>query len=114
MSALDRQIGADHYKNYSIQPVEFCMMNRLDYCQSNIIKYVVRFRDKGGKQDLLKAKHYLELLWEMEYGQDNKTTSAKSEPRYTYPETDIQTGYSIKTEQPDYTAYHSKQGGCCK
>jgi hypothetical protein len=66
--ALATQVGGGHYKGYAIQPVEFCMKNKLDYCQSNIIKYVVRFRDKNGLEDLKKAKHYLEMLMEMEYG----------------------------------------------
>lgn len=64
--ALATQVGGGHYKGYAIQPVEFCMKNKLDYCQSNIIKYVVRFRDKNGMEDLRKAKHYLEMLMEFE------------------------------------------------
>lgn len=66
MSALDVQVGGDHYKTMPIQPVEFCMMNDLDACQSAVIKYVTRFRSKNGVQDLQKAKHYLDLLIEFE------------------------------------------------
>ena len=67
--ALEIQEGGSHYKHYAIQPVEFAMMNDLDLCQSNVVKYVVRFRDKGGIADLRKARHYLELLAHYEYGE---------------------------------------------
>ena len=66
MSALDQQVGGDHYKKLKIQPMEYSMANGLDACQHTIIKYVTRFRDKGGIADLEKAKHTLEMLIEME------------------------------------------------
>lgn len=59
---LDVQIGGDHYKSMAIQPMEYSMANKLDACQHTIIKYVTRFRGKGGIQDLEKAKHCIELL----------------------------------------------------
>jgi hypothetical protein len=62
MSALDVQVAGNHYKDLPIQPIEFCMENGLDACQSAVVKYVTRFRTKGGVQDLEKAKHYLDLL----------------------------------------------------
>lgn len=68
MSSLDIQHGGDHYKKYKIQPVEYAMANDLNYCQANAVKYVTRYRDKGGKEDLLKAIHNLEILIELEYG----------------------------------------------
>jgi hypothetical protein len=70
---LDVQEGGDHYKNYKIQPVEFAMVNGLDLCQANVVKYVVRFRDKNGIEDLKKARHYIDLLIQFEYsrGQDS-------------------------------------------
>ena len=66
--ALEVQIGGDHYKAMKIQPIEFINKNNLNYCQGNIIKYVTRYKAKNGKQDLEKAKHYIDLLIEMEYG----------------------------------------------
>ena len=66
---LDTQQGGSHYKRYKIQPVEFCQKNNLPYCESNVIKYVVRHRDKNGLEDLKKAKHYLELIAQLEYGE---------------------------------------------
>jgi hypothetical protein len=65
-SALDIQIGGDHYKTMPIQPMEFSMANNLDACQHTIIKYVSRFRSKGGVQDLHKAKHVIDMLIEFE------------------------------------------------
>lgn len=64
MSANDYQIGGSHYKNKGIQPIEYIMGNRLGFCEGNVIKYVSRWRDKNGLDDLLKAKHYLEFLIE--------------------------------------------------
>ena len=66
MSALDTQIGGSHYKNMPIQPMEFSMVNHMDACQHTIIKYVARFREKGGIQDLQKAKHVIDMLIEFE------------------------------------------------
>ena len=68
VSALSKQEGGSHYKGYSIQPIEYAMANNLNYCQANAVKYVTRYRDKGGKEDLLKAIHNLEILIELEYG----------------------------------------------
>ena len=67
MSALDKQVGGAHYKNFVIQPVEFCQKNALNYCEAAAIKYVCRHREKHGRQDIEKAIHYLELLLEIEY-----------------------------------------------
>lgn len=67
-NALDVQVGGGHYKTMAIQPVEFCFKNKLNNCQSNIIKYVTRYNTKNGIEDLKKAKHYIDLLIELEYG----------------------------------------------
>lgn len=67
MSALDTQIGGDHYKSMAIQPMEFSMANKLDACQHTAIKYITRFREKGGIQDLEKAKHVIDMLIEFEH-----------------------------------------------
>ena len=68
MSALNEQVGGGHYKGYKIQPIEFFHANNIPYAEGNIIKYLLRHRDKNGKQDLEKARHYLDLLIELEYG----------------------------------------------
>ena len=65
-SALDRQVGGEHYKNFKIQPIEFITANRLSFIQASIIKYICRFDKKNGKEDIEKAIHYCELLKELE------------------------------------------------
>jgi hypothetical protein len=66
MKSSKKQVGGNHYLKYKIQPVEFIIKNNLDWiCQKEtVIKYVLRFKEKGGVQDLEKAKHYIELLIE--------------------------------------------------
>jgi hypothetical protein len=56
-----RQIGGKHYKQYKIQPYEFISKNNLSFYQGNVIKYVVRYLEKGGEEDLEKIIHYTEL-----------------------------------------------------
>lgn len=67
-SALSTQIGGSHYKDMAIQPVEFSMKNNLNFCQASAIKYICRYRNKNGVQDIDKAIHFLQLLKEIEYG----------------------------------------------
>jgi hypothetical protein len=66
VSALDKQVSGNHYKDLPIQPVEYIYANALGYFEGNVIKYVSRWRKKNGIADLEKAKHYIELLIEME------------------------------------------------
>lgn len=66
MSIPKTQVGGNHYTKLAIQPMRYSMDNKLDACQHTIIKYVTRFRDKGGIQDLLKAQHVLDMLIEYE------------------------------------------------
>lgn len=63
---LNVQVGGDHYKSLKIQPVEFIHANRIPYLEGNVVKYVTRWRDKNGIADLEKAKHYIDLLIELE------------------------------------------------
>jgi hypothetical protein len=68
-SANSIQIGGNHYKDKTIQPWDFIAANELGYFEGNIVKYVSRWRDKGGMVDLKKAKHYLDKLIELEDNQ---------------------------------------------
>lgn len=56
------QVGGDHYKKLKIQPFEYNHANEIPFAEGNIIKYVTRWRAKGGLQDLEKARHFLDLL----------------------------------------------------
>ena len=64
-NALNIQEGGDHYK-LPIQPIEYIMKNNLNFCQGNVVKYITRYKDKNGLEDLKKAKHYIDLLIELE------------------------------------------------
>jgi len=68
MSAKNSQVGGDHYSKLKIQPMEYSMANNLDACQHTAIKYITRFRQKGGIQDLEKAKHCIDMLIQFELG----------------------------------------------
>ena len=68
-SALDIQEGGQHYKKYAIQPIEFVVRNNVPTLESNALKYILRHGDKNKMEDLRKARHYLELMAEMYYGE---------------------------------------------
>ena len=65
-NAMTTQVGGDHYSKLAIQPAEYITKNKLTYLQGNVIKYVTRYKDKNGIEDLQKAKHYIDLLIELE------------------------------------------------
>lgn len=65
MSANDRQIAGDHYTNKKIQHWDFAASQNFDYFQGNITKYISRWKDKKGLEDLEKAQHYLEKYIEI-------------------------------------------------
>ena len=78
MSSKEYQVGGSHYKNKELQPWDVMQdwMTRDEftaYLRGNVIKYIARYNDKNGVQDLEKAKHYLErmieIIREVEIGQ---------------------------------------------
>jgi hypothetical protein len=62
--ANEQQIGGEHYAVKAIQPWDFIIANNIGYLEGNIIKYISRWKDKGGVEDLKKAQHYLQKLIE--------------------------------------------------
>jgi hypothetical protein len=66
MSAEQDQVGGSHYKGLKIQPMRYSMANGLNACQATVIKYITRYKQKGGIEDLRKAIHCIELLIEFE------------------------------------------------
>jgi len=70
MSSYDTQVGGDHYKDMKIQPSEFINKNKMQFAEGNAIKYICRHQKKGGKQDLEKAKHYIDMIIERDYGDE--------------------------------------------
>ena len=69
MSAYKKQIGGSHYKDMVIQPSTFINENRLLFAEGNAIKYISRHNAKNGKEDLEKAKHYIDMIIERDYSQ---------------------------------------------
>ena len=72
--ATETQVGGAHYKDLVIQPVDYIHKNNIGYMEGNAIKYLTRWRSKGGVEDLRKAKHYIEMLIEMETQNAEVTT----------------------------------------
>ncbi|PPC02500.1 DUF3310 domain-containing protein [Acinetobacter pittii] len=71
MNAFNKQEGGDHYKKLAIQPMQYALANGLDAGQATIIKYVTRFKDKNGLEDLKKARHTIDLLIEHYYPEES-------------------------------------------
>ena len=76
MSVWKKQIGGNHYKKYKLQPSQFVTENKLLYPEGCIIKYVIRHQDKGGKQDLEKAKHMIDMIIERDYEAEKEKTES--------------------------------------
>jgi TolA-binding protein len=101
-SAFASQIGGSHYKTLAIQPAEFCQKNHLGFCESSVVKYVTRHREKNGKQDIEKAIHFLNLLIEMEYsnlGDDEKAELERANRCYELSEEENQKQIAELKEQ---------------
>jgi hypothetical protein len=59
-----KQVGGTHYEVMGIEPIEYILSNGLGYCEGNVIKYVSRYKNKNGLEDLLKARSYIDFLIE--------------------------------------------------
>ena len=80
----NKQIGGSHYKNMVVQPSEFINRNKLQFAEGNAIKYICRHAHKGEVQDLEKAKHYIDMIIERDYGPQES---------WNTPQEDWVTGY---------------------
>lgn len=65
-SPLDKQVSGNHYKDMTIQPITYILANEIPFCEGAVIKYVSRWRKKGGLADLEKARHFIDILIENE------------------------------------------------
>ena len=81
MNVSKSQIGGDHYKNMAIQPVMFIHANKIPHIEACIIEYVCRHKKKGGKQDLEKARHYIDYLIDLEYGKEESVCTVHGTAR---------------------------------
>jgi hypothetical protein len=71
-SSLEKQEGGSHYVKCAIQPIEYIHANRLGFIEGNVVKYITRWKDKNGIQDLKKIIHYCELLIDLETKDQSK------------------------------------------
>ena len=70
---LIAQEGGGHYKDRGIQPLEYTMQNNLSFCEGNVVKYISRYKDKNGIEDLAKVIHYALLASYETYGEQGST-----------------------------------------
>ena len=68
-SALNVQVGGEHYKNLAIQPVEYIHANNLSFLEGNVVKYITRHKTKNKAQDIRKIVHYCTLILQLEYNE---------------------------------------------
>ena len=69
MSALDKQVGGDHYKNFKIQPIEFSTLNNLGFIEGCIVKRICRYQSQEDPiKDLDKIIHEIQIIKEVRYG----------------------------------------------
>ena len=67
-----KQVGGNHYRNMAIQPSEFINKNNIPFAEGNAIKYLCRHKHKNQKEDLLKAKHYIDMAIDRDYPEQVK------------------------------------------
>jgi hypothetical protein len=73
MSIWEKQIGGTHYRKMKIQPSQFVIENKMLFAEGNIIKYICRHPYKDGKQDLEKAKHFIDMIIERDYSGEEES-----------------------------------------
>lgn len=110
MSALDKQIGGKHYKGFKIQPIQYITANNIPYIEGNIIKYISRWRDKGGLDDLDKVIHYVELLKEVEIGKSERTYGCKARVKDSIKGWARQLGSNIRKKDKGAKALNTGYG----
>ena len=81
LEKVSDSINPIHYKKGDIEVIDYILDQKFDYLEGNVIKYVSRYRNKGGIEDLRKARWYLEKLIEENMKQMvNKLDHVQSEP----------------------------------
>tara|TARA_R100001244_G_scaffold4696_1_gene5967 strand:- start:805 stop:1074 length:270 start_codon:yes stop_codon:yes gene_type:complete len=87
MSIWEKQIGGTHYRKMKIQPSKFVIENKMLFAEGNIIKYICRHPYKDGKQDLEKAKHFIDMIIERDYSGEEEPTETWAEGYNKWKET---------------------------
>lgn len=101
--SLKEQVGGSHYKGFKIQPVEYCHANGLGFLEGNVIKYVTRHKEKHGREDLLKARHYLNMLLDLEYPEEKKEAQQNTfiySPEYIQKHLEQFPNFTIQSVKP--------------
>ena len=100
VNPYNKQIGGAHYQNFKIQPSKFVIENELLYPEGCVIKYILRHRLKGKRQDLEKAIHFIEMIIERDYSKDflEEAEKEKKELEESYKESRRQTKERKSTE----------------
>lgn len=79
---FDIQVGGAHYKAARIQPLQYIQSNKLTFCEGNVVKYISRYKEKNGLEDLAKVVHYAFLAAFEEYGVEGSTELASITKRF--------------------------------
>ena len=98
VDSLKHQVGGSHYKSMAIQPIEFIFANDLGFAEGCIVKYICRWKEKNGLEDLKKIEQYVQLLIE-------HVESKQRPPRQT------------EIDDPKHQAYLNQtgcEGGTCE
>lgn len=104
---LNTQVGGNHYKDLAIQPAEFVMANKIPWAEGNAIKYIVRHRNKNGREDLEKAKHYIDMIIAREYPTEKFERQMDEKPTL---DSDYYLGKWYKTALGDKVKVVSRKG----
>jgi hypothetical protein len=92
-----RTVGPKHYRSMAAQPIDFILDNDIGYCEGNVIKYIVRWRKKGGLEDLRKAQHYIDFLIAQEL-----EAAAKEEEEKNQRRDDDDSIYTALVDEPPF------------
>lgn len=84
-SPLAVQVGGSHYREMPIQPAQYIHANGMGYLAGNVVKYISRYKGKGGPEDIHKAIHYCQLLLELEYGEKKSAVPTPAEQNKSSP-----------------------------
>ena len=74
MKSTDYQVAGSHYQKLKIQPIEYILANELGFCEGAIVKYISRWRAKGGVEALRKIKQFCDFLIENEMNDKPRPT----------------------------------------
>ena len=101
MNANEKQYGGDHYKKYGdLQPWDVVIAWKLGYLDGTALKYIARWKDKNGLEDLRKAIHFLEKLIETEEKKNNNGSKSLPIGSTEVPSTDSQLNlFPIESER---------------